>query len=160
MMRTVVALTLLLSTLVATANEAVPTAHDPVAAARSVALAHKLRCLVCQNQSIADSDADLAKDLRRQIDEQIAAGRSDEEIIAFMTGRYGDFVLYKPPLRAGTIALWVGPAILLLLAAWTLRSTLKRPKAALASRPGGATMSSADRARAQSMLDDERDRDE
>ena len=81
----------------ASAGEAVPTENDPVAAARAVHLANELRCLVCQNQSIAESNAELAVDLRRQIREQIAAGRSDGEIVDFMVARYGDFVLYRPP---------------------------------------------------------------
>jgi cytochrome c-type biogenesis protein CcmH len=93
--------------------DAVPTEMDPVSAARAVNLAEKLRCLVCQNQSIADSNAELANDLRRQIREQIAAGRSDDQIVAYMVNRYGDFVLYQPPLKATTVLLWAGPALLL-----------------------------------------------
>jgi cytochrome c-type biogenesis protein CcmH/NrfF len=81
------------------AADAVPTEKDAVAASRAVKLSEKLRCLVCQNQSIADSNAELAQDLRRQIHEQIAAGKSDTEIVDYMVARYGDFVLYEPPVR-------------------------------------------------------------
>lgn len=96
----------------AAAKEAVPNAQDPVAKERAVRLATELRCLVCQNQTIADSNAELAVDLRRQIDEQIGAGKSDREILDFMVQRYGDFVLYRPPLKATTLLLWGGPALL------------------------------------------------
>src|SRR5262249_39597466 len=91
------------------AADAVPTAQDPVAAARAVKLAEKLRCLVCQNQSIAESNAELAQDLRRQINEQIAAGKTDQQIADYMTARYGDFVLYQPPFKTTTLLLWIGP---------------------------------------------------
>ena len=76
-------------------------------------LGEQLRCLVCQNQTIAESNAGLALDLRNQIRAQIAAGRSDDEIRAYMVARYGDFVLYKPPLKATTVLLWIGPFVLL-----------------------------------------------
>jgi cytochrome c-type biogenesis protein CcmH len=154
----VFALVLSLCTFAVHANEAVPTAQDPVAAARAVALAHKLRCLVCQNQSIADSEADLAKDLRRQIDEQIAAGRSDREIIDFMTDRYGDFVLYQPPMKPMTWALWLGPAVLLIVAALAMRNAMRRAAATHpAGQPGG--ISEAARARARVLLaDNDQDR--
>ena len=97
---------------VAFAADAVPTDQDKVAAARAVKLSEQLRCLVCQNQTIAESNAELAVDLRRQVKEQIAAGRSDAEIVDFMTARYGDFVLYKPPFKATTALLWLGPALM------------------------------------------------
>ncbi len=97
------------------AKEAVPTDMDPVRQKRAVGISEHLRCLVCQNQTIADSDAELAQDLRRQVREQIAQGRSDKEIIGFMVQRYGDFVLYKPPVRAATLLLWFGPMLLLVL---------------------------------------------
>jgi cytochrome c-type biogenesis protein CcmH len=100
--------------LIATAQVAQPTTADPVANRRAVDLADQLRCLVCQNQSIAESNAELAVDLRRQIHEQIASGRTDGEIVAFMVERYGDFVLYRPPFKATTLLLWFGPLVLLL----------------------------------------------
>lgn len=87
---------------------------DPVVEQRLKDLAEELRCLVCQNQTIADSNAELANDLRGQIREQIAAGKSDDEILTYMTNRYGDFVLYQPPFKATTVLLWLGPAVLML----------------------------------------------
>ena len=85
---------------------------DPAVERRLKALAEELRCLVCQNQTIADSNAPLAVDLRNQIRTQIAQGRSDDDIRAYMVERYGDFVLYKPPFHAGTALLWLGPPLL------------------------------------------------
>jgi len=89
---------------------------DPAAEARLAALSAELRCLVCQNQTIADSHSGLAADLREQILAMIAAGRSDREIVDFMVQRYGDFVLYRPPLKTSTVLLWTGPLLLLALA--------------------------------------------
>ncbi|HKA41175.1 MAG TPA: cytochrome c-type biogenesis protein, partial [Burkholderiales bacterium] len=114
--------------------EAVPTDQDPVRENRAMHLSEQLRCLVCQNQSIAESNAELAVDLRRQIREQIRDGRSDAEIVDFMVQRYGDFVLYRPPLKATTILLWTGPALLLLIGATILvrnvRARRRRPEEA------------------------------
>lgn len=93
-----------------------PQFADPALAARYEALTRELRCLVCQNQSIADSHATLATDLRREVREQLERGASDAEIVAFMTARYGDYVLYRPPLTATTVLLWAGPFLLLGLA--------------------------------------------
>lgn len=84
---------------------------------RETRLAAELRCLVCQNQNIADSNADLAVDLRRQIHEQVVAGKSDREILDYMTARYGDFVLYRPPVKVTTVLLWFGPLLMLALGA-------------------------------------------
>ena len=100
-------------------------------------LSEKLRCLVCKNQSLADSGAELASDLRRELREQVAAGKSDDEIIAFLVQRYGDFVLYEPPFKATTVLLWVGPFVLLLGTGIFLFRVLRRrredaPPAALA----------------------------
>jgi cytochrome c-type biogenesis protein CcmH len=89
-------------------------------------LEEKLRCLVCQNQTLADSNAELAGDLRKQLREQIAAGRSDEEVVAYLVQRYGDFVLYEPPFKATTALLWIGPFALLLAAAAILIAVLRR----------------------------------
>ena len=121
-----------LAPLVAAGNEARPTENDPASAARAVQLANELRCLVCQNQSIAESNAELAVDLRRQIREQIAAGRSDDEIVDFMVTRYGDFVLYRPPFKAATLLLWLGPALLVLAGFWTLVRALRARRQAQA----------------------------
>jgi len=96
-------------------------ASDPIEfeseeqAQRFAALTEELRCLVCQNQNLADSDAPLAADLRHEIFEMMAAGRSDEEIKAFLVARYGDFVLYRPPVQGNTLALWLAPLVLLLV---------------------------------------------
>ena len=97
----------------AQAKEAPLAAADPATEARMLRLAAELRCLVCQNQTIADSSAPLAEDLRRQVREMIARGDTDAQIIDFMTQRYGDFVLYRPPLKGTTAALWFGPLVLL-----------------------------------------------
>jgi len=86
---------------------------DPAAEARAENLGRELRCMVCQNQSIEDSDADLARDLRRIVREQITAGRSDSEVMRFVHDRYGDFVLLRPPFNATTAVLWAAPAIAL-----------------------------------------------
>lgn len=87
--------------------------ETPEQEARFQRLSEELRCLVCQNQNLEDSNADLARDLRREIHDMILAGRSDKEIIAFMTDRYGDFVLYRPPVQGNTLLLWGGPFLLL-----------------------------------------------
>jgi len=103
---------------------------DPVVEQRLKGLAEELRCLVCQNQTIADSNAPLALDLRNQIRAQVAQGRTDDQIRAYMVERYGDFVLYKPPLKASTLVLWLGPLALLTLGAgifWTVVAR-RRPK--------------------------------
>ena len=89
-------------------------------------LEEKLRCLVCQNQSLADSSAELAGDLRKQVREQVAAGKSDDQIIEFLVQRYGDFVRYEPPFKATTALLWIGPFALLLAAGATLIVVLRR----------------------------------
>jgi cytochrome c-type biogenesis protein CcmH len=98
---------------------------DPALEARARAIGRELRCVVCQNQSIDDSNADLAQDFRRIVRERVLAGESDDEILQYMVDRYGDFVLLKPPINAGTILLWGGPFAVLLIGggivAWTLR---------------------------------------
>ena len=87
---------------------------DPELQSRYEGLTHQLRCLVCQNETIADSNATLAGDLRHELREQLAAGKSDEEVLKFMTDRYGAFVLYQPPFEERTWLLWLGPGLLLL----------------------------------------------
>ena len=119
MKTTIAVLAALCASTIAVAQPTQP--HSPIAPAavsgealkRETRIAAELRCLVCQNQTIAESSADLALDLRRQVREQIAAGKSDREIIDYMTARYGDFVLYRPPLKGTTLLLWFGPALLL-----------------------------------------------
>jgi cytochrome c-type biogenesis protein CcmH len=113
MVRLAALLALVLWSLAATAKEAAPAAEDPVLEARMMRIAAELRCLVCQNQTIADSHADLAQDLRQQVRVQLREGRSEAEILRYMTDRYGDFVLYRPPVKASTVLLWFGPALLL-----------------------------------------------
>ncbi len=104
---------LLLATGFAQANEAAPTSADPVLEAKMLEIAAELRCLVCQNQTIADSNADLAVDLRRQVREMLVRGDSQQQILDYMTARYGDFVLYRPPLKPTTAILWFAPGVLL-----------------------------------------------
>ena len=110
----------------AVAIEAAPAVADPALEARVMSLAVELRCLVCQNQTIADSHADLAVDLRGQIRAMMLAGQSDDQIRRYMTDRYGDFVLYKPPLKATTVLLWTGPPLLLAGALTGLFLALRR----------------------------------
>jgi cytochrome c-type biogenesis protein CcmH len=100
--------------------------QDPALEQRARDLSKQLRCLVCQNQSIDDSDADLARDLRRIVREQLVAGRSDAQIIEYLTARYGDFVLLKPPVKPATWGLWFGPALVLVIAAAGLVVYLRR----------------------------------
>ena len=140
----------LLSSL-AFAQTAQPTTADPVSNKRAVALSEELRCLVCQNQSIADSNAELAVDLRRQIREQIAQGRSDQEIVDYMVERYGDFVLYRPPLKATTLVLWMGPPLLFFLGLWLLLLYLRQRRSHIEVQP----LSTEDRARAAALLGDQ-----
>jgi len=108
------------------AKEALPEAADPALEARMTRITAELRCLVCQNQTIADSNAGLAVDLRRETREMLRQGKSDAEIIAYMTARYGDFVLYRPPLKSTTALLWFGPAAMLALGAAGLVLVLRR----------------------------------
>ena len=132
---------------VACANEAAPTLTDPVVAKREVELASQLRCLVCQNQSIAESNAGLAADLRNQLREQIAAGKTDAEIVDYMTARYGDFVMYKPPFRATTVLLWLGPALLLVIGVF-VATRMVRARRAVTS----GVLTPQDHARAERLL--------
>ena len=108
------------------AQEAPPAADDPVLEKRVRTLSEELRCLVCQNQSLADSNADLAVDLRNQVREMMQAGKSDAEIRDFMVARYGDFVLYNPPMKMTTLVLWIGPFVLLVAGAVLLTLYLRR----------------------------------
>jgi len=108
------------------AKEAEPLAQDPVMEARLTSLAEQLRCLVCQNESLAGSRSDLALDLRREIRTLMRQGQTDEQILAFMVGRYGDFVLYNPPVKSTTWLLWAGPFVLMLIGVGVLLLVLKR----------------------------------
>ena len=108
------------------AREAAPVAEDPEIERRMIHLSEDLRCLVCQNESLAGSRADFANDLRREIREQMKDNKSDKEIIDFMVARYGDFVLYRPPVKPTTLLLWFGPFVFLAAGAILLFFYLKR----------------------------------
>jgi len=110
----------------ALANEAAPASADPVLEARMMRISSELRCLVCQNQTIADSHAGLAVDLRQQVREMLQKGQSEQEIIAYMTARYGDFVLYRPPFKATTALLWIGPGVMVVAGLTILVIVLRR----------------------------------
>lgn len=116
------------------AADARPVAEDPQLEARVVRVSEELRCLVCQNQTIADSNAKLAKDLRREVREMLVQGKSDAEVREFMVKRYGDFILYRPPFQWTTLLLWMGPFVLLLAAVWIHRRLVTRRSEVLASR--------------------------
>ena len=108
------------------AKEATPAAEDPALEARLFEIAVELRCLVCQNQTIADSNADLAVDLRNQVRQMLREGKSQREIIDYMTARYGDFVLYRPPVKGTTVLLWFGPVLALVAGVAVLVLVLRR----------------------------------
>ena len=117
---------------------------------RVQALSEELRCLVCQNQSLADSHADLAVDLKNQVREKFKQGASEKDVIAFMTERYGDFVLYRPPLKATTLLLWFGPGLLLLAGLIALFVRLRK-RAAATTEPA---LTADERARAAALLNE------
>ena len=119
----------------AAAQQARPMAEDPVLEERLMNLSQELRCLVCQNETLAESRADLAVDLRNEIREQMKAGKTDQEIIAFLTARYGDFVLYRPPVKATTYFLWFGPFVLLLGGLFVLFRYLKQRRQMITEQP-------------------------
>jgi cytochrome c-type biogenesis protein CcmH len=148
MTRILIALLLALAVLQVQAREAPPAAADPALEKRAMKLAAELRCLVCQNQSLAESHAGLALDLKEQVRSQIRAGRSDAEIRQYMVDRYGDFVLYSPPWKASTLLLWTGPFILLLAGALVLVTYLKKRRARVVQ----ADLTDEQRARAQALL--------
>jgi cytochrome c-type biogenesis protein CcmH len=117
---------LLLIVNTAFAGEAKPLADDPVIEARLKAMSSELRCLVCQNTTLADSSAPLAEDLRKEIRVQMHAGKSDKEVVEYLVARYGDFVRYRPPVNNETALLWFGPFALLLIGAFVLYRVLKK----------------------------------
>jgi cytochrome c-type biogenesis protein CcmH len=121
-------------------------ADEAVLDKRVANLAHELRCLVCQNQTIADSNAPLAVDLRNEIRTQLKAGKSEQDVIDFMVARYGDFVLYRPPFKASTLLLWIGPFLLLILGAYLLLRRVRR-------REPPAQLSAAEHERAAKLLE-------
>jgi Uncharacterized protein involved in biosynthesis of c-type cytochromes len=147
-MRPLLAVVLLLFAIAAQAAISAYKFDTPEQEARFNKLSQELRCLVCQNQNIADSNAGLALDLRRQIHEMILAGNSDTEIVDFMTQRYGDFVLYRPPVRAGTLLLWVGPFVLLLVGGVALAWFVHRRVATTSETP----LSAAEQQRLEALV--------
>src|SRR5215510_15251295 len=132
----------------AVAKEAQPTGDDPAVEQRLTKLGQELRCLVCQNETLADSRADLAEDLRREIREQIKAGKSDKEVIDFLTARYGQFVLYRPPVQPTTYLLWFGPFVLLLGGLLILFRYIKQRRDAIAEQP----LTAEERRKAEALL--------
>jgi len=130
------------------ARDAAPAADDPALEQRVMTLSAELRCLVCQNQSLADSHADLAIDLRNQVREQMRSGRSDDQIKAWLTQRYGDFVLYRTPVKSSTWLLWFGPFLLLIAGIAGLLIYLARRRA----RATLTEVTPVEHARAQSLL--------
>ena len=127
-------------------------AADPVAEKRLLALSEELRCLVCQNQNIADSNAELAQDLRREIRGMIAAGKSDKDIVDFMVARYGDFVLYRPPVQGNTLLLWGGPLVLMVLGLFLLVRYLRQRSRRVAD--GERPLSAEETRRAEAQLNE------
>jgi cytochrome c-type biogenesis protein CcmH len=134
------------------AGEAKPAAADPALEERVTALATELRCLVCQNQTLADSNAPLAVDLRNQIREKMQQGASERDILDYMVSRYGDFVLYRPPFKSTTVLLWAGPILLMIAGLATLFFRLARRRAEPKQE-----LSNEARARAASLLEGKSD---
>ena len=146
MRRLLLACLLVISTAFAHANEAQPVAANPALEKRVMALAEELRCLVCQNQTIADSHAELAIDLKNQVREKLAQGMSDKDVVDYMVQRYGDFVRYRPPVKAATWLLWFGPFLLLIGGIAVLGLKLYR------GRPPVEALPEADMQRAAELL--------
>jgi cytochrome c-type biogenesis protein CcmH len=119
----------------ADAKEAAPLANDPVTERRLMTLSEELRCLVCQNETLASSRADLAEDLRREIREQIKGGASDEQIRDYLVARYGEFVLYRPRVKLNTLLLWTGPALFIILGVALLLRAVRRRRLSLVDDP-------------------------
>ena len=109
-----------------------PPLEDPVLEARAVTIHKLIRCLVCQNQSIHDSNAGLARDLRVVVRDRIAAGDANDQAIQFLVDRYGDWVLLKPPFKAATLALWLGPVLILMVAGWSARAFFRKAQTQVA----------------------------
>jgi cytochrome c-type biogenesis protein CcmH len=126
---------------------------DPAQEARYKVLIEELRCLVCQNQNLADSNAELAQDLRRKTYEMITAGKTEEEVVAYMVQRYGDFVMYRPPLNATTLFLWIGPFVILAVGIAVLLRVVQRRRAG-----DEAAVDAADIARVERLLAEDKDR--
>lgn len=154
MMKWLSILMLSLLPMFAHAGEAKDMAADPVLEKRMIGLAEKLRCLVCQNESLASSHAELAEDLRREVREQMQKGMSDEEIIDYLVSRYGDFVLYDPPMKSYTVLLWFGPFALLLIAVGVLFYQVRKRRQTVPE----TQLSDEAQKRAAALLNDEEDK--
>jgi len=150
--KNLLALAAALVALNAQAKEAEPLADDPVVEQRLVNIAGELRCLVCQNESLAGSQADLAKDLRREVRGLIKEGKTDAEVKDFLVSRYGDFVLYRPQVKPETWLLWAGPFILLLVGIVVLVRYLRRRNTLLVEQP----LTEEERRRAAALLEENR----
>jgi cytochrome c-type biogenesis protein CcmH len=133
------------------AKDAAPLADDPVVERRLIDIAEEMRCLVCQNESLSASRADLAVDLRRELREQIRQGRTDDEIREFMVSRYGDFVLYRPRVKPITWLLWAGPFVLMIAGIVALMMYLRRRNQVTT---GQASLSPDEASRAQALLNE------
>lgn len=133
------------------AKEAVPMAADPEMEKLVNEISEELRCLVCQNQTIADSNAALAVDLKNQVRDMVAAGKTENEIVDYMVERYGDFVRYRPPVKSTTILLWIGPFLLMALGVTLLIINLRKRKKVIADAP----LSEEENDRIKSLLDSE-----
>lgn len=141
-------LTLIAPALLAQVRRPEAVKDDPAIEKRLQKLSQELRCLVCQNETLADSRADLAEDLRDEIREQMKAGKSDKEIIAFLTERYGQFILYRPQVTPTTYLLWFGPFVLLLIGIVVLFAYIKQRRELIPEQP----LTSEERKRAEEML--------
>ena len=130
------------------AKEAAPLAEDPVVEQRMIKITEDLRCLVCQNESLAGSRADLAEDLRREVRSLIKQGKTDEEVKDFLVSRYGDFVLYKPPVKPTTWLLWTGPFVFLVIGIIVLVRYLRRRDSQVAH----STLTEEEKQRAEALL--------
>ena len=147
MRRLLLALMLAFFALTGLAKEAPPASSNPQIEKRLMTLASQLRCLVCQNETLADSPADLARDLRAEIREKMMQGQSDKQIVDYLVARYGDYVLYRPPLMTTTVLLWFGPFLLVIIGlAWLVYRLRKR------RATDSAPLSDAEHARAAALL--------
>ncbi len=153
-MRVLLLILALLPALALAQNEATllePVAETTYSEDRFIELSKELRCLVCQNQTLADSDADLAKDMRNEVRKQMDAGLTDQQIIDYLVERYGDFVRYRPPMKSSTVLLWTGPFVLLLIGLIFMFRALRGRRAA---EPEDATMESAQTEKLQKLLNE------
>lgn len=151
MKRVIMIAILALAPLWAGAKEAEFTGGDPQTHERMMSVAGELRCLVCQGQSLADSNSDFARDMRQQIKEMIESGKSNREVVDFMVDRYGDYVRYRPPFKSTTVLLWFGPFLLLGIGVAVLYWNILRRKKQIVEAP----LSEADRRRAEALLQDQ-----